>query len=252
MKKFGVCHLSVAPLRLEPSDRSEMISQILFGESFEILEEQVKWTKIRCLWDDYEAFIDVKQYILVDERTAQLSLKSRLCISSITNIRQNNTLQYLSIASVLNNNLIDQIELEINESDWLNINDKKLPSLSELSKTWLKTPYLWGGRSIFGIDCSGFTQSVFKFFGCTLPRDAYQQAEIGTVVNFIEEAKAGDVAFFDNDEHKIIHVGIILENQHIIHASGEVRIDKIDHQGIFNEDIQRYTHKLRIIKRVIA
>ena len=251
MKKFGICHLSVAPLRLEPSDRSEMISQILFGESFEILEEQVKWTKIRCMWDDYEAYIDVKQYIVVDERTAKLSLKSSLSISPITNIRSNKSQQYLSVASVLNNNLIDLLNLEFSESEWLNVNDKKIPSISDLSKTWLKTPYLWGGRSIFGIDCSGFTQSVFKFFGCALPRDAYQQADVGAVVNFIEEAKEGDVAFFDNDEQKIIHVGIILDKHHIIHASGEVRIDKIDHQGIFNEDIQRYTHKLRIIKRVI-
>ncbi len=252
MKKFGICHLSVAPLRIEPSDRSEIISQILFGESFEILEEQVKWTKIRCLWDDYEAFIDVKQYKVVDERTANLSLKSKLNSLPISNIRINNLTQYLSIGSVLNNNTIDLFNIEFNENDWINANDKKLPSLTDLSKAWLKTPYLWGGRSIFGIDCSGFTQNVFKFFGCSIPRDAYQQAEVGAVVNFIEEAKPGDVAFFDNDEHKIIHVGIIIENQQIIHASGEVRIDKIDHQGIFNEDIQRYTHKLRIIKRFIA
>lgn len=251
MKKFAICHLSVAPLRIEPSDRSEIVSQALFGESFEIIEEQVKWTKVRCMWDDYEAFIDVKQYIVVDERTAKLSLNSRLNNSPIANIRINNDSQYLSIGSVLNNNLVDTLKIEFKESDWINTAEKKSPNISEFSKLWLKTPYLWGGRSIFGIDCSGFTQNVFKFFGCSIPRDAYQQAEQGEVVNFIEEAKPGDLAFFDNDEQKIIHVGIIIDNQKIIHASGEVRIDKIDHQGIFNEDIQRYTHKLRIIKRFL-
>lgn len=251
MKKFAICHLSVAPLRLEPSDRSEIVSQALFGESFEILEEQVKWTKVRCLWDDYEAYIDVKQYIIVDERTAKLSLQSKLNISPIAIIRSNNTPQYLSIASVLNNNLIDSMNIEFDENDSTNVSENKSLNISEFSKLWLKTPYLWGGRSIFGIDCSGFTQNVFKFFGCSIPRDAYQQAEVGKVVNFIEETKPGDVAFFDNDEQKIIHVGIIIDDQKIIHASGEVRIDKIDHQGIFNEDIQRYTHKLRIIKRFL-
>lgn len=251
MKKFAICHLSVAPLRLEPSDRSEIISQALFGESFEIIEEQVKWTKVRCMWDDYEAFIDVKQYIVVDERTAKLSLQSKLNYSPIANIRINNNTQYLSIGSVLNNNLVDSLNIEFDEKDWKSVAENKSLSITEFSKLWLKTPYLWGGRSIFGIDCSGFTQNVFKYFGCSISRDAYQQAEVGEVVNFIEQAKPGDVAFFDNDEQKIIHVGIIIDEQKIIHASGEVRIDKIDHQGIFNEDIQRYTHKLRIIKRFL-
>jgi hypothetical protein len=129
MKKFGVCHLSVAPLRIEPSDRSEIISQILFGESFEILEEQVKWTKIRCLWDDYEAFIDVKQYKVVDERTANLSLKSRLNSLPIASIQLNNTYQYLSIGSILNNNFIDSLNIKINENDWINTNDKNYQAL---------------------------------------------------------------------------------------------------------------------------
>ena len=112
-------------------------------------------------------------------------------------------------------------------------------------------PYLWGGKSTFGIDCSGLTQQVYKLGGYELPRDAYQQAELGEVLSFVEEAEPGDLAFFDNADGKIIHVGIILGDYKIIHAHGKVRIDPFDSNGIFNTDSQKYSHKLRFIKKVI-
>ena len=116
---------------------------------------------------------------------------------------------------------------------------------------YVNAPYLWGGRSPFGIDCSGFTQLVYKIGGKKLPRDAYQQAEIGQTLSFVEEAENGDLAFFDNEEGSIIHVGILLGENEIIHSSGKVRIDKIDHQGIFNVDTKKYSHKLRLIKKIL-
>ena len=116
---------------------------------------------------------------------------------------------------------------------------------------YLNTPYLWGGRGPLGIDCSGFTQMVYRLQGVELPRDAYQQAEVGTTLSFIEESEAGDLAFFDNAEGKIIHVGMILADNHIIHASGKVRIDRLDQQGVFNAEERTHTHKLRLIKSII-
>ena len=115
---------------------------------------------------------------------------------------------------------------------------------------YLNAPYLWGGRSPFGIDCSGFTQLVFKFAGIKLQRDAYQQGGQGSIINFIEEVQPGDLAFFSNDEGAIIHVGIMLKDNRIIHSSGKVRIDKIDHFGIYNAETKKHSHLLKLIKRM--
>ena len=116
---------------------------------------------------------------------------------------------------------------------------------------YLNAPYLWGGKTPFGIDCSGFTQMVYKLNGYKIHRDASQQALEGEPLSFIEESEVGDLAFFDNDEGNIIHVGIIMENNYIIHASGKVRIDRLDHLGIYNPELKKHTHKLRVIKKII-
>ena len=123
--------------------------------------------------------------------------------------------------------------------------------LIEYAMLYLNAPYLWGGRSPFGIDCSGLTQMTYRLQGTEIPRDAQQQAELGKTLSFIEESQPGDLAFFDNSEGKIIHVGLILENNYIIHASGKVRIDRLDQQGIYNNEIRSHTHKLRLIKSII-
>ncbi len=115
----------------------------------------------------------------------------------------------------------------------------------------MNAPYLWGGKTPFGIDCSGFTQMVYKLNGHALLRDASEQASQGIALSFIEESEPGDLAFFDNSEGQIIHVGIIMEDNHIIHAHGKVRIDRLDHSGIYNIDKKIHTHKLRVIKKII-
>lgn len=254
MNNYGFCHLSVVPLRSEASDSSEMISQLLFGECVEILEQTEKWTRVKCLWDNYEAWVDSKQIITgIEEQDALASLRAQVQVDRYAEVEMYNATALLSIASTINTELVNSYLPNAKcrfTGRSVEMGAKAIESISQLSLKWLTTPYLWGGRSLFGIDCSGFTQSVFKMHGVKLHRDAYQQAEQGNLVSFVEEALPGDLAFFDNAEERIIHVGIVLENQQIIHASGQVRIDRLDHQGIFNVDTKKYSHKLRIIKRL--
>ena len=123
--------------------------------------------------------------------------------------------------------------------------------LCDFAYHFRNAPYLWGGKTPFGIDCSGLVQMVYRLYGINLPRDAHQQAEIGASLSFIDESEPGDLAFFDNEQGDIIHVGILLKNHNIIHAHGTVRVDRIDQTGIFNSYNNMHSHKLRLIKRVV-
>ena len=252
---FAICNLSIIPLRAESSDKSEIVSQILFGEHFEILEQQKQWSKIRLAFDGYEGWIDTKQYQIISEESFNtlnkevLILNSDLveCITTPTNnlipITLGASLSFLNHSEINNENYIFE-GLKISGI-------KEKSSIINTALMYLNAPYFWGGKTPFGIDCSGFTQMVYKLNGYKLLRDASQQANQGEVLSFIEESEPGDLAFFDNEEGKIIHVGIILENNYIIHASGKVRIDRLDHLGIYNADANRHTHRLRVIKKVI-
>lgn len=247
---FGICNLSIVPLRLESSDRSEMVSQILYGELFTILETQKKWSKISLNFDGYEGWVDNKQFVLISEENYKVFTEKEIVFSSeLVDFITTQKKQLLPIcigSSTHTLNLLDHIF----EGNSISGKQEK-SNLIETSLLYLNTPYLWGGKTPFGIDCSGFTQMVYKLNGFQLLRDASQQATQGEVLSFIEEAEAGDLAFFDNEEGVITHVGIIMEDNHIIHASGKVRIDMLDQSGIFNTDLKKHTHKLRVIKRVV-
>ena len=256
---FGVCNLSLIPLRAEASDKSEMVSQLLFGDHFKILETTDKWVRILTGYDDYEGWIDRKQFATIDLDTfvAFHNLHNVLGLSinqQVVKVLANETLNLVAGSNLPdgeNNQFhINGIEYRV-QADCIKPDKANFDAqIENAAKFYLNTPYLWGGRSAFGIDCSGFSQLVFKQFGIRLKRDAWQQAEQGEVVNFLQEAKPGDLAFFDNDEGRIIHVGIMLNDSDIIHASGRVKIDTIDDQGIYSEEFKKHTHKLRIIKRV--
>ena len=255
MTRYGVCTLSIVPLRAESSDKSEILSQLLFGDSFEILEFTEKWTRIKTTFDDYEGWIDSKQYIFVS-RPGNDTAKVILGLRPLHEVLKLSTKEKLYLVAGSAIPQPSNGRFSLGSEEYQIDSDALLPdvadfgnSVAEYARFFLNAPYLWGGKSLFGIDCSGLTQIVFKMLGKSLKRDAWQQAEQGEVVNFLQEAKAGDLAFFDNEEGRVVHVGIMLDDQHIIHASGRVKIDPIDGQGIYSLDLKKHTHKLRIIKR---
>jgi hypothetical protein len=254
--KYGICNLNNIPLRIEPSDTSEMVSQLLFGEHFTVLETKKQWLFVKLAFDGYQGWIDNKQVeeiseTLFNELSNAKPIFSKELINYATN--ENNDLIPLSIGSTLP--FYAKNFFKINEHVYNFNGDIQIPNLSkehiiQTAFMYLNSPYLWGGKTPFGIDCSGLTQMAYKMNGFKLFRDASFQAKQGDVLSFIEESEPGDLAFFDNDEGNIIHVGIILSNNYIIHASGKVRLDRLDQSGIFNEETNRHTHKLRLIKRM--
>lgn len=252
---FGICNLAIVPLRLEPSDRSEMTSQVLFGEHFKILEQTEKWSRIELAYDSYDGWIDNKQFKTISE--AQYNTLSATPIVLNADLIEylttpNNQLLSIPMGSSLT--FLDQPNINTEQYIFEGLRTSGVTSKENLIHTafmYLNSPYLWGGKTPFGLDCSGFTQMVYKLNGYSLLRDASQQATQGEALSFIEESEPGDLAFFDNEEGRIIHVGIIMEDNHIIHAHGKVRIDRLDHLGIYNIDTKRHSHKLRVIKKII-
>jgi hypothetical protein len=248
--QYGICNLSLIPLRLEPSDKSELVSQVLYGDLFKIIEKRKNWSKIRLAFDDYEGFIDNKQFRVISKEDFLESEKNSTTYSTdLVEFVQDGKKELLPI--VLGSSLGG---LKILNHQYDGNSNCGISPKSDLVKTaslYLNAPYLWGGKSPFGIDCSGFTQMVYKINGYKLLRDASQQSGQGEVLSFIEESEPGDLAFFDNSEGEIIHVGIILENNYIIHAHGSVRIDRLDQTGIYNMEENKHTHKLRVIKKII-
>ena len=214
-----------------------------------------KWVQIELAFDNYIGWIDAKQYQPITEEHYTVLNNTPIVLNSdlveyITT--PNNQLTSITLGTSLS--FLDNEEINTSKYSFEGIKVCGQKPKSDLVKTafmYLNAPYLWGGKTPFGIDCSGFTQMVYKLNGHSLLRDASQQATQGEALSFIEESEPGDLAFFDNEEGNIIHVGIMMENNYIIHASGKVRIDRLDHLGIYNAEVNRHTHKLRVIKKVI-
>jgi cell wall-associated NlpC family hydrolase len=248
-----ICENVFVPLRYAPSHRSEMLSQVLFGEKYEILEESGHWVKIRTLFDDYTGWIDIDHmqhsesggkacgYVLNRSLLCYKNDKTKLVLEAGCEIYNPDFEDKIfTVGKNLYNTAGDFSHSFITTGD----------SVTDTAMKFINSPYIWGGRIPSGIDCSGFTQLVYKIHGKPIPRDSYKQAEAGTEVSFIDEAQPGDLVFFDDDRGRITHVGMILSRGLVIHASGRVRIDSIDHQGIFKPEKKDYSHHLRRIRRV--
>jgi cell wall-associated NlpC family hydrolase len=252
----GICQLALIPMRSEPSERSEQVSQVIFGETFTIIDTKETWSLIETHFDNYQGWITSKMATLYTKKPNEINntvyLKDVLGRISFPG----NFPQYQWIPGGSSLYEAGTEFTNYNESFTFDpvcqIHTHETPvNIKETALKFINAPYLWGGRSILGIDCSGFTQIVYKMNGMSIMRDASQQAEQGILLNFIDETISGDLVFFDNADGKIIHVGIMLGEGKIIHASGQVRIDKIDHQGIYNEELGKYTHRLRLIRRIL-
>ncbi|MBL7923980.1 MAG: C40 family peptidase, partial [Bacteroidia bacterium] len=245
---YGICSLSVIPVRAEAAHRSEQVSQLLFGETFSILEEQGEWLRVRITFDDYEGWIQKSQHAALSLTEYNELQRSRPFLSfdlvqilinhqSITSVLLGSVLPWYRSGHCRIGNINYNFEGNARQAE----NSGSGKFVVENAYMYLNAPYLWGGRSPFGIDCSGLTQMAYKLSGVSLKRDAWMQAEQGQTIHLLDETQTGDLAFFDNEEGRIIHVGILTSKNRIIHASGQVRLDSIDHHGIFNTDLKKYT-----------
>ncbi len=251
---YAIANLSFVPLRAEASHRSEMVTQALFGEYMKVLETKGGWCYVTLEQDKYKGWIELRQLVKIKksdyqkfvttEKTKVLTSFAKTTINGVeVLLPKGANLPFFKEGSFIFNNEKIVFKGEVVEGK------QEIEKLLKTANSYLNTPYLWGGKTEFGLDCSGFSQIVYHINGYEINRDASQQAKQGELVAFLSEAKAGDLAFFDEEE-RITHVGIILDNEKIIHAAqGKVRIDSLDNEGIYNKDCKKYTHHLRMVRR---
>lgn len=256
---FGVCRLSIVSVRKDPQDVSEQITQLLFGDHYEVVEKTIdsKWLKIRIYFDQYTGWIDAKQHQPITKEYFNYINNSEYKITTdITSTLLFNKSQLTvllgSIIPISTAELFKMEEQFAFNGETKNLGQKReFEYVKTIAQKYLNAPYLWGGKSPFGIDCSGFTQVVYKIAGYHLLRDAWQQSTQGKPIGKITEAKPGDLAFFLNKDGKIIHTGIFLGGDKIIHASGKVRIDTLTYEGIINQETKTLTHNLSHFRRIL-
>ena len=255
---FAYCNTTVAPMRSEPGHRAEQVNELLFGDRVEILEMNDKdWAKIRCEWDGYEGWCKASQLAIITRKAYQKQNKA-LTARHTDKLVFEKSEMLLPLGADLFPLKGGKVTIGIEQGKYkgkkLDVStlNPEAEAIKEAAMQYLNAPYVWGGRTIHGVDCSGLTQMAYKLCGKAIPRDAAKQAEVGETVDFLQHTHCGDLAFFDNPEGKIVHVGIILDEHTIIHATdtaGRVVIDRIDQGGIISISQRKRTHNLRLVKR---
>jgi cell wall-associated NlpC family hydrolase len=249
-----ICENVFVPLRSGPSHKTEMLSQVLFGEKYSVIDKVGSWLKIETLFDNYMGWIDGDHL--------QHSPDDSIAVGHVLNrsllcFKKDSSQMVLEAGCEVFNPDFERKIFFAGTNQYTTCNEfsnsyiSTEDSLADSAIKYINSPYIWGGRIPSGIDCSGLTQLVYKIKGIRIPRDSWKQAESGKSVDFIDQSETGDLVFFDNDRGKISHVGMILSRGLVIHASGKVRVDSIDHQGIFKQEIGRYSHRLRMIRRIL-
>lgn len=253
---------SIVPVRAEAREGAEQNTQMLFGELCEILEEQPRWYRIRLDSDGQEGWVDAKMVTPIagkDLTAYKKALKDAATVAfpmtyavsenngqtipltagtRLTNYKDGR-FEVLGVGFRIDPNMVITRPQELNQENLL-----------QTVRFFLNVPYLWGGKNAMGMDCSGFTQTILGLFGRHLLRNASEQITQGTEIKDIKEAQAGDLAFFDHQDGKISHVGIVIDPERIIHCSGRVKVEKLDSTGIFNAENGEYSHYLVQIKRM--
>ncbi|MBR1770234.1 MAG: C40 family peptidase [Bacteroidales bacterium] len=247
--KYGYCFIGVCPVRKEPSHKSEQVTQLLFGDFVEVLQDMGEWVEIRNLSDSYLGYIDSRNIILTSE-IQEYKFYSTVPLSYIsTDTHYPTPIPFGAKIIDLNYN-IGKHSFKVENSELTPVNCLKKSDLHSLISKFINVPYLWGGKSIMGIDCSGLMQVVYSVLNINLPRDASEQYKIGTEILSLESAKDGDLCFFGKDKEHISHVGMYFSDNKIIHSSGRVREDCIDNKGIKPLDKEGYSHILQGIRRI--
>lgn len=253
-----ICPLSVVPVRAEPSDRAELVTQWLFGETAEVLERKGAWSRLRFDHDGYEGWVDNKQLLVCNTPNTDPDLRviAPNCFVDLGDrqvvLPYGSVLPYYEQGAILWQDRRIAVQAVTNHRPEL----ERADLIEFYLHPFLGAPYLWGGRTPWGVDCSGLTQMIFILMGIYLPRDASQQALEGDAIELLDLCEPGDLAFFENEEGRIVHVGLILTqgddgDLRIAHASGRVRMDKLDHQGIYDREAGQYSHRLRTVRRVL-